>query len=518
MSQLEQQDREMEQALSLSRAEYGLSPQETGITCTDQKYFGPANRSQYEYEQGQWVMVPMGKISTQEILLDPEPAERKRDPDVPAFLKPSIQNNRLGALLTIYHEIPLTRNLFLKPMDVLPGYGYDQEWWTGKALELPSLAGDDSPVEQTVDRELQRLMAFLDKTDRSYGSADALASMNDVKKIMRHQSERVEKAVLFAWRKLFDNENHGIVKKIFSRGVSSEEQEDSPQGTDFAILELQLPSEESDLETLYDMADEVLWPELNPRDFDSSPYLSHVADVIAFRIDGNDDSYKKIELPAVWYPDRYLKESRQAALEMRLKKIEVRENLEQASRMEDYLTSYHMRGVGGGKVVKVQDLFKASLRHDEAEIHEDQTLDDPELDMIPSQRQSKAAAILSTELQKIIAKIDKKLIGEPLPNHIVLLLLIRAALNETKEKARKELRRLSKLYTEPSDDPYEPKLHAYSLRGVSTNKSTFYICRRAEPDLIDMDLDDEGPKVKADQWWRIHYAPIGSSPVTVEVS
>jgi hypothetical protein len=100
----------------------------------------------------------------------------------------------------------------------------------------------------------------------------------------------------------------------------------------------------------------------------------------------------------------------------------------------------------------------------------------------------------------------------------VLLRLTHIVLNESKEKAREELRELSKLYTEPSNDPSEPKLHAYSLRGVSTNKSTMYICRRAEPDLIDMDLDGDSNKVKGDQWWRIHYAPIGSSPVTVEVS
>ena len=91
-------------------------------------------------------------------------------------------------------------------------------------------------------------------------------------------------------------------------------------------------------------------------------------------------------------------------------------------------------------------------------------------------------------------------------------------MNESKEKAREEMQKLSKLYTERSDDPSEPKLHAYSLRGVSISKSTMYICRRAEPDLIDMDLEGDGQKVKDDQWWRIHYAPLGSSPVTVEVS
>jgi hypothetical protein len=92
-------------------------------------------------------------------------------------------------------------------------------------------------------------------------------------------------------------------------------------------------------------------------------------------------------------------------------------------------------------------------------------------------------------------------------------------LNESKEKAREELRKLSKLYTAPSVNPFDPKLHPYSLRGVSVSKSTMYICRRAEPDLIDMDLDGDAEKApKGDQWWRIHYATMGSNPVTVEVS
>jgi len=408
MSHQDQHEREMEQAMSLSLQECGLPPQESGITGTDQRYFGPATRN--EYEQGKWEMVPISKSSAQEIMLDPGPAERKRDLDVPAFLKPSIQNHRLNALFTIYHEIPLTRNIFLKPMDVLPSYGNDNEWWTGKTIDLPSLNGEDSPEEQTVDRELQRIMAFLDKTDRSYGSADALANMADVKKASRHW-DTTEAAVMATWKQLLAEENHGVVKKVFSRGVESEEQEDTPQGTEFAILDLPLPPEDSDQETIYDIADDMLWPNLLLRDADKCSYLSHVADVIAFRFEGNMESYKKVDIPAVWYPDRYLKDGRQAALEMRQKKVVVKETLEQASRLEDYLTSYQMRGPGGGKVVKVQDLFKASLRHDEAEIQEDQTIDDSELDGIPTQRHSKAATILSKELQKIMAKIDRKLTG-----------------------------------------------------------------------------------------------------------
>lgn len=91
-------------------------------------------------------------------------------------------------------------------------------------------------------------------------------------------------------------------------------------------------------------------------------------------------------------------------------------------------------------------------------------------------------------------------------------------LNAQKEKARETLRQLSKLYTEASSEPNEPPTHIYTLRGVSTTKSTMYIRRKAEIDLIDMGLENDEVLSNGDQWWRIDYSSSGSNPVTVEVS
>jgi hypothetical protein len=396
MNHGEHHDRELEQAIAVSRAEAGLPPQESGITSTEQVHFGPANRNPYEYETGQWGIVPLGKSSAQEILFDSDPAERKRDLDAPAFLRPSVQNHRLGALLTIYHEIPLTRNLFLNKNDLLPSYGHGREWWTGKDIEV--VYGD----YQELDRELQRLMAFLDNTERSYGSVEALLNHPDVKKA-RYNIPEVEAAVLMAWKKIFDPNNKGMVNQIFSAGVGSESEEDQPKY--FAILDLRLPDKDSIFDTLYDVADEILWPGFEPFELEHSPYLSHIAEVIAFRIEGNEEN-KSIDVPATWYPDRYLKPARQAALEMRLKKHEIDEKLKEISEIENSLTLFPVRG----KLVEVRSLFEASLKHDEAEIKDD-VEDVEDVDMISSQRPSKAATKLSAELRKVMASIDKKLIG-----------------------------------------------------------------------------------------------------------
>ena len=57
MTQGEHQDRELEQAIAVSRAEAGLPPQESRITGTQQVHLGPARRS--EYELGEWDILPL---------------------------------------------------------------------------------------------------------------------------------------------------------------------------------------------------------------------------------------------------------------------------------------------------------------------------------------------------------------------------------------------------------------------------------------------------------------------------
>ena len=215
------EDSELQRAIEASRVTAGLPPQESGITGTDVVYFGPANRSQYEPEK--WDLVPIGKTSAQEILLDPEPAERKRDLNVPAFLKPSVDNHRLGALLTIYHEIPLLREVFLNRGVTQVNYGHDNEWWAGKAIEVPYISGSEPDEREELIYELQRLMAFLDKTDRSYGSTDALANLSTVKKWQRRRDMDIEAAVLNAWKSGIETRETGQVSKVFSIGVEGED-------------------------------------------------------------------------------------------------------------------------------------------------------------------------------------------------------------------------------------------------------------------------------------------------------
>lgn len=79
-----------------------------------------------------------------------------------------------------------------------------------------------------------------------------------------------------------------------------------------------------------------------------------------------------------------------------------------------------------------------------------------------------------------------------------------------------ELKALAKLYTEPSEDPSLSPVHKYYLRGVIVSKYLTYVCRRPEPELIDMGLDDKS-SLSPDQWWKIHW-PASVLRAAVEVS
>lgn len=343
--------------------------------------------------------------STREILLDPGPEDRRRDLGTPAFLKPGVDDNRLAALITIYHEIPMMREIFLDRANVIANYGNDHEWWAGKPIETPSIVGNVEQSKADFVHELQRLMAFLDKTDRSYGSVEALANLSFVQSF-RVLDRDLESAALEAYKAVFSADYQGKIKRLFSKGVDGPEEHRSQE---FAILELPLPDKDSYAETIYDIADNVLWNSTLV-DLDCSPFLTNIGEVITFRFTGWDESKKnRIEVPAVWYPDRYLDSGRQASLEMRLKKQDVENDLLRIGMLENGLTYHDLRS---GKRIKIQELFKAALQHDLGEADDTSSIacNNREGNLTIPQRATNSKD-LSTELRKLAERIDHKLLG-----------------------------------------------------------------------------------------------------------
>ncbi|RDW89601.1 hypothetical protein BP6252_01633 [Coleophoma cylindrospora] len=501
VSHADNEDAQLQEALAASRADAGLPPQESGVLSTSQVHFGPATRSQYE--QSEWAMVPISSYSAQEILLDPEATERKREAGAPAFLKPSTSGHRLGSLLAIYHEIPLAREIFLLSESIPADYGFDPEWWSGNGISAAMVLDEDdderpesAEAEQFL-HELQRLMAFLDSTDRSYGSVEALTSFPSMKRLTERARGPldVESAFFEVWKDIWSEDSEEQTM-LFTQGVSSDE--DGAESKDFAILKLDLPEPSEKAETIYDLADTLLWTGI-PADYDvaMTPYLSRVGNVIAFQFDGTPSS-RNIPIPPVWYPDRYLKQGREAAAIMRQRQAQINEHYESILNLENKLTNFN--NAPGGKTVKVQDLLKAALQHDEAQLDAGELSEDEEDSEDAEMLLQPVKFDISAELRKLTESIDKKL----------------TALNEEKEKARETFRQVSKLYTEVSNDPDDPELHPYTLRGVATTKDTTYVRRMTMPEPSDQLVELEETKTPSDQWWKMTFSSAGQRPIVVE--
>jgi hypothetical protein len=412
-------DADLQKALAESAQEYGLPPQEYGVTNPNGVYFGPATRESYNYNEWQMV-VHIPSASPQEARPHPDAEDRKREDDVPAFLKPSADGSRLASILTIYYEIPLAREIFLRRADLLPDYGHDSEWWAGKAIGRAREArrsvggglsdGVVSREGKEVFHELQRLMAFLDKTERSYGSAEPLANLNFVKRALL---DDIEGKFFEAWK--YAQRDNPALSSIFSEAIQPTGDalaEDVETGArDFAILDLNLPdaNDSEEYATIYDLTDRILWAQ-SGLDVGTSAYLTHVADVVGFRFVGNESS-RSVSIPEIWFPDRYLEAGREAALDMRRQKAEIRESMMKLYNLDSLLRYFTLPG---GKRVKVQDLFNISLMHDAETTAEDAVngvdLDNLDTDMNAEPRVGDKIDV-SAELQRVMASIDRKLEG-----------------------------------------------------------------------------------------------------------
>lgn len=125
-----------------------------------------------------FLFLPKPASESKEYVPDADPAERIRQRGQPAFLKPLPQGDFLPSLITILQTIPACRDILLDVAH-LDDYGHNGRWWEGEPIQ--ALKTDPTTSDDTVNNgllhEVQRLMAFLENTDRSYGSAEALAQL-----------------------------------------------------------------------------------------------------------------------------------------------------------------------------------------------------------------------------------------------------------------------------------------------------------------------------------------------------
>ena len=497
LSKAQQEEQEFQQAITNSMSD--MHGQQSGVTGVGQQ-FGPAMRDHYDES---WSLVPTS--AAREVMNQPAPQDRKRKPGEPAFLRPLPSQDRLPSLLTIYHSIPLARETLMTQEVTTPRYGFDNQWWNGHTITVPKVLayGEDRRWEDVLF-EVQRLMAFLEGTSRAYGSADALANLEQYR--LRESDTELIKFFDCWDQAAMVAEGRNTVSRVFSSTALKHVEGGLDRGAkkDFYCLEPPLFETEK---TMNDVLDRVIWDD-EPESLDTGfgdTFIAKLGEVFTAQFSskiaaGNGCG---ISLPAVWYPDRYLSDFRKEALDMRRRAQIERRHVEKVDHRIEQVLKHRL---GSGKLVDARETISKAITAAEIVgkdkipngVQEELVITDEGTAEVSAAETSKCAS----ELRAIIERIDRKLEGLLLVLDQKGSLLTPIALNTEKQQAIDAYENIMSELTAPSPHSIRSPTHRYTLRGVSTLPHVTYF-RQPSSDV--RPSSEEAVNDEWD-WWRVSFS------------
>lgn len=358
----EQEEADIQGAIERSKSETGPA-QENGTIPADGLYFGPAKGEYHDTKN--WIMTT-SKSTAKEILLNPEPKDCRRKSHIPAFLRPSPSGLRLPGVIKILHAIPAAREALLSRNNIQDEYVYENEWWDGVPIESSKVVhsdGNSYATDAEVIHECQRLMAFLDKTERAYGSSEALSTLPGIRD---YQDDTAVKGVLATWSyAVSQSDPKAAPPTLFqSTGVRT-----SPQGVqdseDILVLNFEINTQLVEPgQTLYDAMDALMWPGWDGSDSDGEVFLHRVANVLIIHVGRAENTAKglDIKVPPVWYADRYLQSSQPRIRQMLAAKAALHSEIDDLNNRKRKASEFRSLG-RQGKLLDINQLLQTARDH-----------------------------------------------------------------------------------------------------------------------------------------------------------
>ncbi|KZM19315.1 uncharacterized protein EKO05_0002896 [Ascochyta rabiei] len=453
--------------------------QESGVTGSSKAVFGPATRS--SYDTANWAMVPAATASA--YIDDPAPSQRQREEGQPAILKPSPRYNYFPAMLAIIHSIPQFRNALLSPAVTQNDYWVGDEWWkgnpsgSGRTRIFDDSVGWDEAYELDIIYETQRLMAFLDNTDRAYATIESMLESDAWKQLEAPSLDDPDDDMLkflMLWSAAYAKhdpkfEINGMLRSV----VNAQQQVNS------FVLDSTVTKRHERTPDIYDVLDDTFFP--NP---DGTAHIMDISNVLIFRLSSSDQDGNELgcRIPATLYPDRYLEKNKSVITAMFEEMASYDTQLSTINDQTDRL-KFHTPAKRNSKTIESLKLIKTSMKAFQPNSEGDEP-------------NAKDAATLS-QLQELYESVESKL----------------ATLEEQRKQAQQTLNTISNRFKPTIDDGAEPLIdltepnypkgqsaqdamhHPYQLYGVSTRRDVIY--------LLHPDTASNTPDAK--QWWRIQY-------------
>lgn len=245
----------------------------------------------------------------------------------------------LPSLLTILHSVPLLRQELLSLSDTSPDYGSNSTWWSGEATGgfgvIQATDKDSRPLEFLY--EVQRLMVFLTKTERLYGSVGVLqqllfevlpqdfASGESVLSIFTRIWERLSHSELSQTDRRLDSFFQGEVREFVW-----------PQIFHCAMSNVPVSGDSH----LYDVLDAKLFGE--PNDDSGLELFEESAPILVVQV-APEETSRRLEIPEDVFLDRYCRSNSVQAHEIRRQRHETLGLYHEVRAREEKLRSYQQQ-------------------------------------------------------------------------------------------------------------------------------------------------------------------------------
>ena len=257
-----------------------------------------------------------------------------------------------------------------------------------------------------------------------------------------------------------------------------------------SLIDMQVAIVDGAKGDLFELLDGLLWDTDPENSSMSDNYIERPAEVLVMCVYQTNPTAMpqlRVEVPAEFYVDKYLKENVEATRAVRMEMAKSRRRIGKIEEIERKLKTW--RNPVKNEQMDASLLLKHTYGHFSGQNR---------IDAAKADKTNNAAAAdgseadpphyqdIAQKLEKIIASIDTKL----------------RVLAQEKEKTRKTISDMSKA-PPPGLQPDELK-HRYILRGVATKPHITYVLYPTESDEDEEMSDDDNTPVGM-RWWRMEY-------------
>ena len=290
-------------------------------------------------------------------------------------------------------------------------YGNGRDWWDGnpiRGLRVINVGqSDHSNLATDLVYEIQRLVAFLDSSERAYASVDALPYPPPISK----RSSDIDNFLagwIAATQELTDS---APLMSIFTtRGTRCSKQTRNVEHTDtFNSLQVTVERDSSDKGySLYEALDDMIWS-TSP---DTHAFLHHPGEIFVFEVHNPKPNidHLGISVPAVWYVDRYLESMVEEAARMQADKVQISRQARDIEEVQNQLMTYtrldKASTMDAGPLVSSVGQFLLQSK-DYIDTHHNLSLDQSQ---ISSQTLGSALEELTSVSRRVTEKLEGKLL------------------------------------------------------------------------------------------------------------